>query len=128
MQILNGAGFVTSRFIRRKDAGKYLAMDRNRFDNEVRPYLIEIPIGKQGIAFDRLDLDAWADQYKQRYGRQPRKKIEEDVCESVKVEMDSVGEMESGILKQGANTPSQGGSGKARNLLSSMRQKRTRTG
>jgi hypothetical protein len=128
MQILNGAEFMTDRFIRRKDAGKYLAMDRNRFDIEVRPYLVEIPIGKQGIAFDRLNLDAWAEQYKQRYGRQPRKIIEEDVCESVKVEMDSVGEMESGILKQGASTPSPGGSGKARNLLSSMRQKRTRTG
>jgi predicted DNA-binding transcriptional regulator AlpA len=33
-------------------------MNRNRFNAEVRPHLIEIPIGKQGIGFDRLDLDA----------------------------------------------------------------------
>jgi hypothetical protein len=30
---------------------------------------MEIPIGEQGIAFDRLDLDAWADDYKTRNGR-----------------------------------------------------------
>jgi hypothetical protein len=44
-------------------------MDPNRFNAEVRPYLIEIPIGKQGIAFDRIDLDAWVDEYKKRNGR-----------------------------------------------------------
>jgi hypothetical protein len=44
-------------------------MDRNRFNSEVRPHVTEIPIGEQGIAFDRLDLDAWADHYKSRNGR-----------------------------------------------------------
>ncbi len=44
-------------------------MDRNRFNVEVRPHLIEIPIGATGVAFDRVDLDAWADQYKARNGR-----------------------------------------------------------
>ena len=44
-------------------------MDRNRFNSEVCPYLVEICIGEQGIAFDRLDLDAWVDQYKTRNGR-----------------------------------------------------------
>jgi hypothetical protein len=44
-------------------------MDRNRFNTEVRPYLTEIPIGEQGVAFDRLDLDAWVEQYKSRNGR-----------------------------------------------------------
>ena len=43
-------------------------MDRNRFNAEVRPYLVEIQVGKQGIAFDRLDLDAWVDHYKSRNG------------------------------------------------------------
>ena len=37
-------------------------MDPNRFNEEVRAHLIEIPIGKQGVAFDRLDLDAWVDR------------------------------------------------------------------
>jgi len=44
-------------------------MDRNRFNRSVRPHLVAIPIGEQGIAFDRLDLDDWADQYKSRNGR-----------------------------------------------------------
>ncbi len=55
---------ILPRFIRFRDAPNYLGMDKDRFNAEVRPYLIEIPIGTQGIAFDRLDLDAWADQYR----------------------------------------------------------------
>ncbi len=57
------------RLIRLRDAPRYLGMDRNRFNAEVRPFLTEIPIGTQGVAFDRLDLDAWVDQYKSRNGR-----------------------------------------------------------
>ncbi|MGO9566727.1 MAG: hypothetical protein ACLP5H_04200 [Desulfomonilaceae bacterium] len=58
-----------SRFVRLKDAPAYLGMDPNRFNAEVRPYLTEMSIGKQGIAFDRVDLDAWAVAYKDRNGR-----------------------------------------------------------
>jgi hypothetical protein len=47
------------RLIRLRDAPFYLGMDRNRFNAEVRPFLTEIPIGEQGVAFDRLELDAW---------------------------------------------------------------------
>jgi predicted DNA-binding transcriptional regulator AlpA len=57
------------RFIRLRDAPDYLGMDRNRFNRLVRPQLVVIPIGTQGIAFDRLDLEDWADQYKSRNGR-----------------------------------------------------------
>ena len=60
------------RFIRLRDAPGYLGMDRNRFNAEVRPWVTEIPIGKQGIAYDRLELDAWADDYIQRNGRPGR--------------------------------------------------------
>lgn len=49
----------------------YLGMDKNRFNREVRTHLTEIPIGKQGIAFDRLELDAWADDYRNRCGCSP---------------------------------------------------------
>jgi hypothetical protein len=49
-------------------------MDRNRFNAEVRPKLTEIPIGKQGIGFDRLELDAWVDEYVARNGRPARPK------------------------------------------------------
>src|SRR6185312_725930 len=59
---------------RLRDVPHYLGMDRHRFNNEVRPYLIEIPIGIQGIAFDKLDLDAWVDQYKQSNGRPAQNK------------------------------------------------------
>lgn len=57
------------RLIRLKDAPSYLGMDRHRFNEEVRPNLTQIPIGSQGIAFDRLDLDAWVDDYKRCSGR-----------------------------------------------------------
>jgi predicted DNA-binding transcriptional regulator AlpA len=57
------------RFIRLRDAPRYLGMDKNRFNREVRPHVPVIRIGEQGIAFDRVDLDAWADQHKSRNGR-----------------------------------------------------------
>ena len=60
---------IAPRLIRLRDAPFYLGMDRNRFNTEVRPYLVEIRVGKLGIAFDRLDLDAWVDHYKSRNGR-----------------------------------------------------------
>jgi hypothetical protein len=64
---------IQPRVIRLRDAPAYLGMDPNRFNAEVRPYLIEIPIGSQGIAFDRLDLDDWFNQYKSGNGRPGKK-------------------------------------------------------
>jgi len=55
-------------------------MDKDRFNAEVRPCLVEIPIGKQGVAFDRLDLDAWADQYRDREGR-PGAKVMKEIAQ-----------------------------------------------
>ena len=60
---------ILPRYIRLRDAPHYLGMDRNRFNREVRPGLINIPIGQQGIAFDRLELDAWVEDYISRNGR-----------------------------------------------------------
>ena len=68
-QAKRGTSRFLPRFIRLRDAPEYLGMDRNRFNRSVRPLLVAIPIGTQGIAFDRLDLDDWADQYKSRNGR-----------------------------------------------------------
>jgi hypothetical protein len=62
------------RLIRLRDAPLYLGMDRNRFNQEVRPHLTEVKIGTQGIAFDRLALDAWADEYIACNGRPGRRK------------------------------------------------------
>ena len=67
-------GPLMPRLIRFRDAPRYLGMDRNRFNAEVRPSLTEIPIGTQGIAFDRLELDAWVEQYKRRNGRPAQRK------------------------------------------------------
>ncbi len=65
---------ILPRLIRLRDAAHYLGMDPNRFNAEVRQYLTEIPIGKQGIGFDRLDLDAWFEEYKNRNGRPGKRK------------------------------------------------------
>ncbi len=45
---------ITPRLIRLRDAPAYLGMDRNRFNAEVRPFVTQIPLGKQALAFDRL--------------------------------------------------------------------------
>jgi hypothetical protein len=64
---------IAPRIIRFRDAPRYLGMDRNRFNAEVRPYVTEVRIGTQGIGFDRLELDAWFEDYKARNGRPARK-------------------------------------------------------
>lgn len=66
---------IQPRILRFRDAPGYLGMDRNRFNREVRPYVTEIPIGTQGIAFDRLELDAWVDDYVSRNGRPAQKGV-----------------------------------------------------
>ena len=72
---------IIPRIIRLRDAPVYLGMDKNRFNNEVRCHLTEIKIGTQGIAFDRLDLDAWVDDYKSRVGRPGTRKQEKVTCQ-----------------------------------------------
>ena len=64
-----GRVVIAPRLLRLRDAPKYLGMDKNRFNREVRPFVTVIRIGIQGIAFDRRDLDAWVDEYKRRAGR-----------------------------------------------------------
>jgi hypothetical protein len=82
---------ILPRLIRLRDASRYLGMDPNRFNTEVRPQLIEVPIGKQGIAFDRLDLDQWADQYKSRNGRPGKQKGEKKPWDVRKYQASSTG-------------------------------------
>ncbi|BBL74150.1 hypothetical protein [Methylomagnum ishizawai] len=54
------------RFMRPTEAAYYCGMGRTLFDTEIRPHIPAIPIGKQGIGFDRIDLDAALDNYKTR--------------------------------------------------------------
>jgi len=58
-----GADMILTRIIRLRDAPSYLGMDKNRFNAEVRPCLHEKRMGKLGVAFDRLELDAWANRH-----------------------------------------------------------------
>lgn len=48
---------IQPKVIRLRDAPAYLGMNKNYFNQQVRPYLTEIPIGEKGIGFDRLELD-----------------------------------------------------------------------
>lgn len=52
------------RLLRSNTALQYLGMSRHSFNTFVRPYVTSIRLGKRGIAYDRLDLDAWVDQNK----------------------------------------------------------------
>ena len=71
------------RFLRLTEAARFLGMDKNRFNREVRPYLTVIPIGSQGIAFCKVELDEWADQYMKCVGRPGIKLLEEMTCQNV---------------------------------------------
>ncbi len=83
------------RLIRFRDAPFYVGMDRNRFNEEVRPFLTEIPIGKQGIGFDRLELDVWIDHYVACNGRPARKGVN---IWDAKKHQGSLNELASGTL------------------------------
>ncbi|MCL2830338.1 MAG: hypothetical protein FWD77_06320 [Betaproteobacteria bacterium] len=109
----------SARRIRLADAPAYLAMSRTVFDRDVRPSLTEIPVGARGIAFDRLDLDAWAEQDKNRNGR-PGK----DVCKKwelpVHEEFSSTKTEKGSSTRHGGESESSPGSAPSR--------KRTRNG
>lgn len=54
---------VQPRILRANEAPSYLGMCNEEFRRTVRPFVSEFPIGVQGVGFDRLELDAWADEY-----------------------------------------------------------------
>ena len=123
---LTRASILLPRLVRLRDAPAYLGMDRNRFNNEVRPDLTSIPIGKQGIAFDRLELDAWVEDYISRNGRRPKApKLEDDTCQNVTECRGSAKKAGSGTLKSAADLQQEGGSGKARAHLLAIRQSKS---
>jgi hypothetical protein len=121
---VGGKPIVLPRLLRFRDAPHYLGMDRNRFNAEVRPFITNIPIGRQGIAFDRLELDAWVDDYKSRNGRRLKaSKPEDDVCQRSKAACRVFARgTASGISKSAADTHREDGSTKAREHLRGLRQ------
>jgi hypothetical protein len=117
---------LTPRLVRLRDAPYYLGMDRNRFNREVRPFITSIPIGRQGIAFDRLELGAWLEDYKSRNGRRPKApKLEDDTCQNVTECRGSAKKAGSGRLKNAAALHREDGSGKAREHLLALRQNKS---
>jgi len=62
-EIQKNSIYLPPRLIRFKNITLYTGFDRNRFNREMRPSLTEIKIGVQGIAFDRLEVDQWIDDY-----------------------------------------------------------------
>ena len=65
---VTAASGVAPRFIRLRDAPRYFGMDKNLFNRAIRPRLTVIRIGVQGRAFDRLEMDLAAEEYKSRNG------------------------------------------------------------
>ncbi len=83
--------YILPRIIRIRDAPFYLGMDKNRFNAEVRPSLTEIKIGTQGVAFDRLELDAWVDDLISRIGKPGTRKLEKTSWDAKKHQASSKG-------------------------------------
>ena len=123
MKFVRASIALLPRLVRLRDAPAYLGMDRNRFNREVRPHLTRIPIGQQGVAFDRLELDAWVEDYISRNGRRPKApKLEDDTCQNVTECRGSAKKAGSGTLKSAVDLQQEDGSEKARAHLLAIRQ------
>ena len=83
------------RLLRASIAPKYLGMTRNTFNQLVRTNVIEIPIGKTGKAFDRLDLDQWVEHTKQATRGHPNRG---KILWEKSVYQDSINEADFGTL------------------------------
>jgi hypothetical protein len=116
---------ILPKLIRLKDAPFYLGMDRHKFNADVRPYVVEIRDKGRGVRFDRLDLDAWADQYKSRNGRGDVS-IGEKQWQNHNL-LDSVKKAESGTLKKESKITKKAGSENrlASQYLNDVRQNNT---
>lgn len=101
------------RVIRAKDAPAYLGMSRDVFNQTVRPYLIETPIGQQGIGFDRLDLDDWWVHYKRGNGRSAKSHLGETLWVNDNPCQDSDFDTESGTLINATSTSQEAAFNKA---------------
>jgi hypothetical protein len=75
---------MTGRLLSYREAQLYCGVSRNRFDNEIRPYVTIIPspgANNGAFLFDRLELDDWIEQYKTRHGRPGAQPVEQQPCE-----------------------------------------------
>ena len=115
---------IQPRLIRLRDAPAYLGMDRNRFNREVRPTLTELRIGRQGVAFDRLEMDAWVDHYMRCNGRPTSTLRGESLWDASEARGSGIA-AGSGISKNARSTPPVAGSAKAQEYLAALRQSKS---
>lgn len=73
---------LSPRVIRAKYAPQYLGMCRDVFNREVKPRVCSIPIGRQGVGYDRLELDAWLEHHKQCNGCPAKQPLGGTLCQS----------------------------------------------
>lgn len=69
------------RIVRAGQAPAYCGMGRELFSDQIRPFVSVIEMGKQGLGFDRLELDAALDEYISRRGRAPAQKWSNAKCQ-----------------------------------------------
>ena len=70
------------RIVRAGAAPKYCGMSREVFDAEIRPMVTRVPVGTQGVGFDRLELDRALDDYIARRGQAPAPNRSGQKCKS----------------------------------------------
>ena len=114
------------RVVRLKYAPGYLGIDKNTFNAKVRPFIREVRMGKQSVAFDRLELDIWFDDHMKRNGRRPiAETLEDDKCLNATKCRGSVLKAKSGKSRNDAKMPKVAGSGKAREHLAALKQSKS---
>ena len=62
------------KWVRLRDIPAYTGMDQKLFNRIVRPHLVEIRLSSKCVAFDKVDLDHWMDEYKVGNGLPPDQK------------------------------------------------------
>jgi hypothetical protein len=63
--------FPWGRWIRVNVAHHYLSVDRRFFNEKVRPHVRVLTVSKQAKAIPRADIDAWAEQFEGKVGKDP---------------------------------------------------------
>ena len=90
---------IEPKWVRLRDVPGYTGMDLKMFNRLVRPYLVEIRLSSKCVAFDKVDLDRWMDEYKSGNGLPPDQKGGKSSWEGKKPRV-YTGEVKSGISER----------------------------
>jgi hypothetical protein len=66
--------YLEPKWVRLRDVPAYTGMDLKMFNRLARPHLVEIRLSSKCVAFDKVDLDRWMDEYKSGNGLPPDRK------------------------------------------------------